>query len=179
MSEQSEALKRELYRRSQNEVMIHNPTDNDFVFKYGGFSLVVPSKKRDIGFGKGNLITTQDRALNYVKHMTDFLINKEADEKAAKAKAKYSGHYWPEEELKINQGTFSRENRMEKMKLLFKGIVREFGMVDVPSEPEPRKSGDTRPMHEIMLEEIGLIDSRGSSLEVSSPEDELVDSISQ
>jgi hypothetical protein len=60
--------------------MIHNPTDEDFFIEWANengkpWKYLVPNKKKDIGWGLGNLETQKYLARWYLKHMKDKIIN--------------------------------------------------------------------------------------------------------
>ena len=71
----TEATKREMYRLSQDDCMIYNPTDKDFVIEWEEHRFVVPNKNKDLGWGKGKREVKRYLAIWYCKHMKDQIIN--------------------------------------------------------------------------------------------------------
>lgn len=146
-------IKRELERRSNDEILIYNPTEEDYTIRFGGYTHIVPSRDKDVGYGKGQLVVARYLANHYVRHMIDALIMKESDAKVAKAKKEYKGGHWPEEEQKIALRTSNQELRKKYLKGLWKGVHRKFGVGEIADSPADQPK-DRRPIDEQLIEEL-------------------------
>jgi hypothetical protein len=79
---EQEAFKRELYRRSMDRIRVYNPTDKDFVLLWGTekYKYIIPSKNKDMGWGKGMRVFERYLAEKYARDMKNQLIHKMADD---------------------------------------------------------------------------------------------------
>ncbi len=153
-SEKSRRILREMERKSQDILKIFNSQEKDYSLTYDARQWVVPNKDNDLGYGKGCLDVPRYIANHYFKHMIDGLINEESDKLVAKAKKTYKGGHWPEEELKIALRTSNPELRKKYLKILYRGVVREFALAEAPLDVAPPKKKDDRPLDEQLLEDI-------------------------
>ena len=158
-SKQKAALAhRELERRANDEIKIFNPTGNDYVIRYGGYMWTVK---------KGNeMIVPRYIANHYIKHMTDALILEESARVVEREKKKYRGNFWPGEEERIALRTNNPELRKKYIKALWLGVVRKFGMDEVPESIENKPEDRMTPQDEQILEELGLEQAGDLSKEI-------------
>lgn len=156
----TEAVKREMYRVSQDDCMIYNPTDEDFIIQWEEFKFPVPNQNKDIGWGKGKREVKRYLARWYCTHMKDQLINDLGEKKAneiiaqrrKEGKEEFTDKYVENRQVwdkipKTDDPTLI-ENYMPQ---LFLGVVREFGG-EVPDEI--LATLDTRTNEERVMEEL-------------------------
>jgi len=136
---------RELQRRANDEIKIYNPTDADYPIRYNGYVWTVKAMQ--------DLIVPRYIAMHYLKHMTDALILKESAELVEREKKKYRGNFWHGEEERIALRTNNPELRKKYIKVLWKGIVRKFGMDEISAEAEAKEDSSI-PQDEQILEEL-------------------------
>ena len=148
-----DAVRREMERKSNDEIMIHNPTQDDYQIRWNRYVHIVPNYNKDNGHGKGNLVVTRYLAIHYATHMIDKLIMDESDAIVDKAKEEYKGTYWPQEELRVALKTSNIQLRQKYMKIIWKGTVRKFGVDEIPTEEAARKK-DERSIDEQLLDEL-------------------------
>jgi len=174
--QKSSMARRELERRSNDEIKIFNPTDQDYTIRYGGYVWTI--KKQS------DLIVPRYIALHYLQHMTDALILKESDELVEKEKKKYRGNFWPAEEERIALRTNNPDLRKKYIAQLWKGIVRKFGMDETPAEEQGKEENHTIPQDEQLLEELGMEESQDLSKELmqvdkENPADQFANAIQE
>ena len=158
--ERNNAILREMQRTSLDLIRIYNPTDDDFTILWDGFKHVVPSKDKDVGYGKGMRVVQRYLAEWYKKHMTDKMINDKQDMKLAQLKEKYDkagvedGLLKANLELERNRGmrTDNEEEVRRISAIIWLGIEERFGM-DNMIENEGDKI-DRLSVHEKVSEEL-------------------------
>ena len=153
-TDKSTRVKREMERKSQDILKFYNPTSEDYTITYDSRQWVVPNKDKDSGYGKGCLDAPRYIANHYFKHMIDKLILEESDVIVAKAKKEYKGGHWPEEEIKVALKTSNPELRKKYLKIVYKGVVREFALSEAPLQVAQPLKKDDRPLDEQLLEEM-------------------------
>lgn len=159
------ALKKELQRRSNDTILVYNPTDTDFRVTWDGLPFVIPSKNRSIGFGLGQQQLPRYIAMNYIKHMADKVLNDSLDTASETENQKRRDTGRPEmdpferEKFESRYKITDPQLRTPIIRELWLGIIREFGMDEVP-EVMQGKSADHRPMDTQILDEIGILDRR-------------------
>jgi hypothetical protein len=129
--------------------MIYNPTDDDFYIEWAAkdgrpWKYLVPSKKKDIGWGLGKLEVQRYLAIWYCKHMKDKIVNdkgqKEAETMLAARREKGQPELTKFEEQAAVWGKTPRTTSEKELSslypILFLGITREFGMDYAPSDPQ-------------------------------------------
>lgn len=151
-----ENLLREMERLSNDECMIYNPTKDDYVVNWDGRTFVVPGAEKNRGYGKGALVVPRYIAKYYLKHMTDKLINEEYERKIKTEKAAFEkrGEWFGQKEIQIAPRTNDEQLRIKYMKMLWGGVVREFGKDEVPNPDKAVGRADTRPMTDRLLDEV-------------------------
>ena len=149
-------IKKELERRSNDEILVHNPSLKEYFVRYGGYYWKVPDRDTDDGEGKGNAVVPRYIAKHYIKHKVNELILAESQVIVDKAKAKYTGNFWPAEEERIALRTNNPELRKRYIKQCWLGLHRKFGLDELPEymRPEAGKPVDKRPLDEVLIEEI-------------------------
>lgn len=153
-----EATKREMYRVSQDDCMIFNPTDEDFYIEWEGFRHLVPNQNSDIGWGKGKREVKRYLADWYCRHMKDKLINEMGDKQAQEMltkRAKEGKESYTDKYIENNE-IWAKVPRTNDPKLmaqiyptLFLGTVREFGFDDA-SNPEINQFDDRTEEEKVM-----------------------------
>jgi hypothetical protein len=145
-SKEQEAYKRELERRAFDSIRIYNPTDDDFIINWDVNSRhLVPNKNKDIGFGKGQLVTYRYLAEFYRRHMKDKIINMMADKALGELKDKFekSGlDNWLHKANEQFQNTSKfRTDNPELVEKIFRElwikVEKEFGNDTLESEDKP------------------------------------------
>ena len=175
----SDLIKREMERRSNDEVLVYNPTTEPFPIKYGGYTHIVPEAKHDAGYGPGQLIVTRYLAMHYCKHMIDKLIIHESALKLSEARRKYKGNFWPEEEERLALRTNNPELRSKYLKEIWKGVKRKFGLDEGPDDLG-NNPPDKRPMDEQLLESLNLDEPvEEPKEEVVTPQSEFAKEVSE
>lgn len=146
-----EKIRRELHRRSLDQIVVNNPTDNDVTVIWDKFRHVVPA----------NSTRTLPRyiAMKYIRETTDRMIYMEEEEhvKSQNEKRANNGHppLTPQEReqqaLQYGIHLGNEKKREELFEQLYGGISEEYG-VDMPdSEPQIEKR-DKRTFEEKMME---------------------------
>lgn len=148
-----EKIRKELQRKSLDQILVFNPTDKDHVVVWDGFNHIIPAKAE----------RTLPRyiAQKYFKEMVDFLIHSEESTKidAANAKrlAKGNPPLNPQEReqfaLQYGLHTANEPKRKELLKTLFLGVAEEYGVGIAPKGTAPKKKDD-RPTDDKLLEEL-------------------------
>ena len=156
----SEAVKRELQRRSLDTILVHNFTPTDYRFKYDGYVWTVPAANKDIGFGKGNQHFPRYLAHHYIKHKTDELLTEKASEAVRKENERRIKNgmaemtrFQEQPAFEANFKTNRPELRRPLIEKMWVGIVREYG-ADLPDEEEAKPTF-SRPVDEEILSQIG------------------------
>lgn len=137
-SDRSVAIKRELERRSQDDVAVYNPTDDEHTEIFNRYAYRIPSRTQDKGYGKGIAILPRFVAENYIRNMTDKIIFREVQigvdqENARRAKIGQSAmNKWEEQpQFEVKLGILMNpEKRLELQSILYKGIYKKFGDED-------------------------------------------------
>lgn len=153
-----ELIHREMYRRSQDDVMVGNPTDKDFFIEWDGYRFEVPAATKDLGWGQGKREVKRYLAEWYCRHMKDELINQMGEEKTAdllSGRPKGEGFVtkWHENEWLKPQIPRTDDKKLieEIYPSLFLGVTREFGN-DQPQVEFVNPDGRTQ--DEKIMEEI-------------------------
>lgn len=140
-SKQAIAAHLELYNRTQDVVRVHNPTDNDFIVyndrRFANERYVIPSKDKDIGYGKGNNDVPQFIAVRYLDKMgmelISVMIKEDWDKKKGKFRLEEQGVM--EERLALRSNDPKLWDKVTP--LLWKGIIKRF-QGDLIEEPEAK-----------------------------------------
>jgi len=160
----AELIRREAERKSNDEIKVHNPTDQDYYVKEGGYNWKVPAQ--------GDLICTRHLAMMYITHMIDKMILDESKEIVEKARKKYNGPFWPAEEERIALRTNNPDLRKKYLPQLWKGVVRKFGLDEMPKDETGNAPESTAPQDEQLLEELGLEEEKDVSKELAKDMEE-------
>lgn len=171
--------KREMERKSNDEILVHNPTHEDYYVQWGGNYFTVINTNKNNGYGGGNSLLPRYIARKYIKEMKNKLINEENDVILAKAKEEYRGTRWPEETLRISLRTNNSELIKKYFKILWLGLHKRFGMDESPvaiGKPD-RKPGKTA--EDTILEEMEsdekMVESAPKAKEEDKKEDKAKD----
>ena len=177
-----EKVKRELKRKSLDQLKIYNPLETPFFTIYDGYTYSVAPRK------EGTFL--RYIAEKWMREFIDFMINNEEQDSVEKENDKRRKKGWevmtPQERdqhaIRNKLVTSDPEKRMYYMKLIYKGISEEHGL-EVP-QPEPYKK-DRRPQDEQLLAQLDaemgirdVIPDENPVDEVDDAKDELLEKIS-
>jgi len=149
--ESIEKVKRELRRRSLDQIKLYNPLDIPFQTIYEGFTYVIKPKQEGVFL--------RYIAMKWLKEFVDYMINEEEAREVEKENAGRKKKGWqimsPDERdqfvVRNKLVTNDPDKRSLYMKMVYRGISQEHGL-DIP-EPTPIKR-DTRPQDEKLLEDL-------------------------
>ena len=175
-----EQKKRELRRRSLDQLKVYNPLHADFKTIYEGYAHIVK--------GKSEKTLVRYVAEKWMRELVDFRIN--TDEQAAvdKENANRAGKGWepmtPQERdqfaLRNHLLTNDLDTRKKYMREIYRGVSDEYGL-DVPDMPV--KKIDRRPVDEKLLEELdaelGIELPIEDDFEVEDKKEKLVEELSE
>ena len=153
-----ELIRRELERKANDQIRVYNPTTEDFEVSWDTFLFNVPGKDKDAGYGPGMSVLPRYIALNYIKHMTDKILTKRADDHIGEINKKRKDQGQPAlnpQEREIEETPYRTDNadsRKEIIVQLWKGVEREYGIETAPARKEVAR--DSRPIEEQVVEEI-------------------------
>lgn len=182
-----EALKNELARRAYDIIRVHNTTNKDYTVEWDktgqGLRFVVPSSDRDLGFGKGNQDLPRYIATKYIEEMANKVMTEEGQKYIDSTNALRVKRGQPKltpQEQEVEETPYRTDNpekRLEVLKTLWLGIVREYGREELPEEAEAPRA-DRRPLDERLLSQIedqvagmnDLADQLGGAIEAEAPE---------
>lgn len=171
---------KELQRKANDEIMVHNFKEESYFVKWGGNYFEVPGRDKDMGYGKGNMVLVRYLAMKYCREMTDKLILEESAKIVAKAKEKYTGNFFPAEEERIALRTDNKDLRKRYLKVLWLGLHRKFGLDELPEQVvglEPKRK-DTRSLDEQLIEEMQTEAEKAKEAK-KTPKEELVEEIAE
>ena len=159
---------KELERRSNDRVIIRNPTNQDFPLTYNNLVHTVPSVDKDLGFGPGSLEVSRYLGMHYLKHMTDKIMMDRIDVAVRAENKRREGAGMPRlthwEERKPFEDAIAKpqdpKQRAEVMKALYGGVVKEFGRGDVSKG----EIVEREPVHETASDFMSSIDNSPSTL---------------
>jgi len=174
-------LRRELQRRSLDQLKLFNPLKEEFNTTFDGFVHVVPPQKE--------AIFPRYVAEKWMKEFIDYMINEEERVAVETENSKRRGKGWeplnPQErdQLALRQKliTSNVEKRTKYMKKIYRGISKEYGL-DLPVI-EPKKISRMPVDEEILKsldEEMGIIADETESVEetTSTKKENLIKDIS-
>lgn len=156
-----ENWKREEYRKSMDTWLVYNPTDKDYFVIWDRIPHLIPNKDKDVGFGRGQAELSKFLAEKYMNEMKDILINLENErklkEKLEDRSKKGMQELTPYEKnvqlVEFLPRTSDETQILEKYGILFKGVVREFGLYEnMPMEGSSKP--DIRTPEEKALESL-------------------------
>lgn len=159
-----EAVKREMYRVSQDDCMVFNPTDEDFIIEWEEWKIPVPNQNKDIGWGKGKREVKRYLADWYCRHMKNLLINKMGEKEAIEMLQKRAneGKETYTDKYVENNEIWNKVPRTNDPKLmgqiyptLFLGVVREFGNEYNTGDEMP--AYDDRTPEEKVMEQLATV----------------------
>lgn len=147
---------KEMERKSQDIIKVFNPQSKDHTFMYDARHWVVPAKDKDLGYGKGCLDTPRYIANHYIKHTIDRMINDENEKrlKPFREESEKKGEFWPEKEERMATKSNNPEARSKYLKILWKGVVREFAITEAPLDVAKPLKKDDRPLDEQLIEDM-------------------------
>jgi len=130
-SERSAFIKRQLEKRSRDEIAVYNPTNEDYTEVWGGIIYRFPAKKE----------TSVERyvAEKYIENMTNkmmfdevqFKVDKE-NERRTKVNQSPMNKWEEQPRFEAQLGIlFNPEKKVEIWKSLYRGVTRKFGQEDI------------------------------------------------
>src|SRR5436853_6934564 len=75
-----QATLKEMARRSQDRILVYNPTDKDFTVYFDSIGFVIPNRNKDNGHGMGRAIVLRYIAENYRTKIIDLILGTRMDE---------------------------------------------------------------------------------------------------
>jgi hypothetical protein len=156
---EQEAYHRELYRRSLDSIRVFNPTDEDFIVVWDKFKHIVPSKNKDMSYGKGQKVLPRYIAEKYARSIKDKMIHEMADKKLEQLKESYEKQGSEDPLLKANltierrreYRTDNRELIKEIYAQIWLGVEEEYGLLAEEKKTANDGKIDTRPVEEQIL----------------------------
>lgn len=152
---------RERERKSQDLILVNNPTDKDFSLTWDSNRWIIPSKDKDTyGQGGGKRIVPRYVAENYMKHMIDKLIlddsNKSilTENERRQENGQLMMNKW--EEQYVFESQFSTNNpdlRRKYARVIWLGVAQEHGNDEV-EETNVSTAKDMRPFDEQIIDEL-------------------------
>ena len=173
-AEEVEIAKRELERKSHDNIRIYNPMEHSFRYMYDRYWHTVPAKSyKDV---------QRYLAIHYFKKICDYMIGQQIlakGEELKKLRERQLGKQYLDK-YEENTQVWDRVPRLNDPELIEQikgivivGLVEEYGMEEPePDLREPIAPIDFRPMHEQIMGEIKPISSemRSVDIETSAPE---------
>lgn len=159
---QTDAIHREMYRKSLDTIRVYNPTDQDYSVVWDGFKHVIPSKNRDAGQGKGQRLLPRYIAEKYVRDMKNKLIYEEGEQKVKQLledapkelKIKYEADPYERQKLYDMAPRVDNPTEIAKWyKVLWLGVEEQYGL-DSPESTSQPEMQDQRPIEEQILEQM-------------------------
>ena len=154
---------REAQRKANDRILVFNPTEQDYTQRFDGIGFTIPNKNKDNGHGAGCAVVPRYVEQLYIKHMTDLILggkqldairdeNKDRVSKGMKEMDKYIGGEGAmfAEKYKIDND----DQRTEIFKILYRGVVEEYGIDDVKVQNTGIKEYDPRSFEEKMEAEL-------------------------
>ena len=146
-----EKLRRDLRRRSLDQIRVYNPLEIPFTTIYDGFTYVVRQASEGIFL--------RYIAEKWMREFCDYMINAEEKEQVDAENDKRKKKGWqimtPQErdefDVRNKLLTSDNEKRIRYMKMIYKGVSQEHGL-DIP-EGVPVKT-DRRPQDEKILDQL-------------------------
>lgn len=165
-----EKVRRELKRKSLDQLKVYNPLSIVFATIYDGYTYVAPPQKESTFL--------RYIAEKWMREFVDMMINKEEQEAVDIENDKRRKKGWevmsPQErdqfDIRGKHLTDNTEKRLQHMKTIYRGVSQEHGL-DIP-EPEPVKR-DRRPQDEKLLEQLDK--EMGFANMIPAVEDEVED----
>ncbi len=150
-SKELEKVRRELRRKSLDQLLIFNPLDKPFQTIYDGFNYVIQPKK------EATLL--RYIAVKWMKEFVDYMINQEEIDQVETENDKRRKKGWqvmtPQErdefDIRNKLTTDNQEKRTMYMKMIYKGVSQEHGL-DLPEQTAVKR--DRRPQDEQLLEQL-------------------------
>lgn len=157
-SERQSAIHREMYRKSLDKIRVYNPTEQDHVVVWDGFKHVIPSKHKDMGWGKGERVVDRYIAEKYCRDMKNKLIYEQGEEFVEKLieratedmRIKYQTDPYEKQRLYNQAPSINDEKLIKKIyDTLWLGVEEKFGIDEIVEENDGIE--DNRPVEERIL----------------------------
>ena len=150
-----DAFLREMERKSLDTIMVYNPTSEDYLLEWDRRYHRIPSKDRDLGFGKGKMELSRYLAEKYAREMKNLIVNIASDkfmkefrkEREQKGERFRDKHEENEEAIALVPKTSDPERIRQAYNMIILGVVREYGMElpdDMPKHVLDEKTPEER-----------------------------------
>jgi hypothetical protein len=161
MANNSDAIKREMYRTSLDSIRVYNPTDTDFTIVWDGFKHTVPSKSKDTGFGPGQRVMPRYLAMKWCRDMKNKIMGEESEKKVQEMiasasqdmKIKYEADPLERQKLYGMTPTINDPKEIQRIyDIIWLGVEERYGI-----EQESTQAGeveDQRPVEEQILDSL-------------------------
>lgn len=162
MDKNPDAIKREMYRSSLDSIRVYNPTDQDFTIIWDGFKHTVPSKGKDVGFGKGQRVMPRYLAMKWCRDMKNKIIGENSEKKVAEMmasasqdmKIKYEADPFEKQKLYSMTPNINDEVEIKRIyDIIWLGVEERYGIED-SVEGEHDGIQDQRPIEEQILDSM-------------------------
>ena len=160
MTDNPDAIKREMYRTSLDSIRVYNPTKTDFTILWDGFKHTVPNKDKDVGFGKGQRVMPRYLAQKWCRDMKNKIIGEESeilvqdmiDRASDDMKLKYQTDPLEKQRLYDRTPSINDESTIKRVyEIIWLGIEEQYGIEDeTPIENDGKV--DQRPIEEQVLD---------------------------
>lgn len=160
-----DAIKREMYRQSEDMIRVFNPTNSDYIVLWDKWQHIVPAQNKDIGWGKGQKSVKRYIASKYYKEMGQKLFDLQVSDAIFETNEKRRA--LGQEELEKNyfdRGQYMLEAKMQGGKeefmakildILILGVDEEFAIDNLP-DPGATEDGkiDARSMEQRLFDKM-------------------------
>lgn len=185
-SERSILIKRGLEKRSQDEVIVINPTNQEFEVIYNLIRYRVPANQEDRGFGNGKTVLSRYVAENYINNMATKILNEQVQTAVNKENERrvqagqLAMNKWEEQPtFESKLGILFNPDKLNEVRMsLYGGIFKKFGEEDVLMGQKKKQEIQVTDISKLMMD----LDRKGSIPVISNVDkvattDDLVDSI--
>ncbi len=149
----TEAVHREMRRRSLDTIRIFNPLDHDKVIKWDGFPHVVKSKS-DASFPRYLAEkATREIIVDMINSKTQTLLDKELKERRDKGQKEFDPYERNDQIINKLPKTSDEALLKELYPIVWLGLEREYGL-DYSSETPDQQNIDQRTVHERILADL-------------------------
>lgn len=164
----------EMYKRTQDVIRIHNPTDEDFIVYNDRMvtneQWVIPNKNQDLGKGKGNFDVPRYIALRYLDQMGKKLIGEKSRREWNKIKDQYRtderGSIEERVAIKLTDATEWKKVTPK----LWIGVVKRYQAGNMAPIKEKEEKKITFSKGEEALADLDLIDAEIGAIDSNQEE---------
>lgn len=168
-------------RRSQDRILVHNPTDEDYTIRFDSIGFIIPSRNKDSGHGLGRAVVLRYVAENYRTQMIDLILTVKMDtavrvenERRASLGQAPMTKFIGGEEPQFTQTlrTDNKEARRKLIPIVWLGLAERYG-TEAKEDSNLGKPKDDRPLDDILTDEVtrGAVAPQNSPVEDFSKKD--------